>query len=485
MFFKKLLSGMLVMVMLFGVTAFAGEGSAYITVSDLYYSDPERTIDLNGLSVNLKLSGNSGFAQLLLSLFTGTDEIRAAIEADNQAAYLYADGFTVPYAITFENLMLMLGELTGTPAQFNWLKPEIMFTEDVKEELIADEAIGIGSLIHEMYSEILGDASQIQNAKTATVSTFTHDFMSAFVVPMEIDRDTVDAKLLQAVRELDADEDMKALYTGVGQQGEATEGEAAVSLEEIYIQNIRPLNLSIEGNTYYGEDDIFVNVALCSDGVEIVPVFLEITNSENPVLYLNVPLQTENGEIIFYTTIEAASDRSSEYVELGVLNNGTTTALIVYQKGVSDDGLMPAYDFYAGFAAGTEVYELSAYYETDDKTARRIKCSANLSGIAMELLYNGNISLAGEESAEVGEIQLATNIGIQAKARLGFGAGAFDAVSMISQPGSLVVLSDMDDQQAVELSNNLALLTEKVMTALASGVPGFAALLEGAVPAEG
>lgn len=474
---------MLALLMLLSFTAFAKEKSAYITVSDLYYADPEKTIDLTGLSVNLKLSGKSNFAQLLLSLFTGTDDVTAAIETDNQVAYLYAEGFSVPYAITFENLSAMLSNFFGQQPDLSVLKPGVIFAEDAGAPS-SDEPIGINNLIHELYSVILGDASQIQNAKTATVSTFTHDSMSAFVVPLEIDQEQTDQILLNLAKALDSKGIYGASMSLFPVSAQATEGEA-YTFEKFYTEKLRTCNFSVIGNTYYGEDNIFLNLVLCADGIEIVPVFLEITNNEDPVLYLNVPIDMDEREIILYATVEATADRSGEYVELGLLNNGDTDALIMYQKGMSEDGTVPAYDFYAGAAYGMEVFEITAYYESDEKTARKLDLTANLSGIMLEILYDGNISLAGEETSEVGRIRLSSNIGIKAEARLGFGTGAFDAASLITEPGSIVVLSDMNEQQTAEFAENVAQLRETVTAALASGIPGFAALMDGTVPAEG
>jgi len=486
MFMRKVLSVLLALMMLMGVFAHAEEKSGYISVSDPYFTDGMNEYDFTGMNLSFELSAGEAFAQLLARLITSKGQVTGAVEADNEKMYLYADGFSVPYGIAYENASELLSEIFGMQADASLLMPSVIYTLFGSGEKAGDEGLRLSDMIYETYAAIIGNAEQIKTAKTGTVATFNHESMAAYVVPFDLDEEAFEARMTAYAKELDESGAFDSISASLEERGvllQTDAGEKIQSCVQLYETYIAPMAFSIRGNTYYGENDIFVNIALCSEGVEIIPVYFEITNTVYPVMYLNVPVQTEEGEWIFYATVESAADRMQDYVEFGFLMNGNTQAMFMYQKTPADDEKYTVYDVYAGFASGGDIIEGSIIYETDDAAFRNLIADVNVRGIQFALNYKGTITKSANSVNEAGDIALSSNIGVGAKAGIGFGIGNDNCESIISSFDGCVDAYKMNEDETEGFFSDVRNLTEKTQGIL-NEMPFFAELF-GSAEAEG
>lgn len=450
--------------------------NGYVTISDPYYTDGENEYDLTGLSANLSYAKAENVMQLILRAITSYEQTAAGIEIDNETVSLYADGFSGKYTMSLNDLVMLLQEaLDGNQAADTFI--DGLLTGGHKTQASPEASLSIGSMISDIYNAIYADGSLIANAQTGSVDTFLHTQMSAFVVPMQMTAEELEEAILPFLNGLDQKEEfLSVLNTYMAadpyavNNGESVyETQTAVSL---YEEMIKPLNLNTKGSAYFGEDDIFIEWYLLSGEEVALPVFLEVTNTEKPSLYMNIQA---GDDIVIYATIESAEDGMNDYVEIGVLEGERTTALITYQ--VYENAGMPVQDFYVGLAPGNALYNFSFVHATDDETARNIHASAYLDGMEVQLSYTGTISSDYGDRNEQGVLRLATNIGIQAGVNVGFGTGTGAPVEFIPDGIPAMDIVSMNDEENQMMMLDFGNLVNKLTTSLIMGVPGFAQLV--------
>lgn len=460
---------LIAMIMLFSFVCPAENG--YVTISDPYYTDGESVYDLTGLSANLSYAKAENAMQLILRAITAYEQKAAGIEIENEIISLYADGFSSRYTMSLEDLVMLVQEATDGSDQINTIMNSAFSGNKVSEET---PELSLEQMINDIYDAIYADGSMLVGAKTANVDTFLHTSMNAFVVSMDMTAEEMDKQLAPIVSMLDEDETFVELLNkyAAGEVYTNENGETVIAsrtYSSLYEEAVRPLALSVKGNAYYGEDDIFIEWTLMSGEKALLPVFLEVTNAETPCLYMNIPMDDNQ---VVYATIESGSD---DYVEIGVLDGERTIALVTYQEYESSG--MPVKDFYIGVTEGNALYNFSFVNSTDHETARNIYASAYLDGIEVQLSYSGAISSDYGDRNEQGSLQLATNIGIQAKVNIGFGTGNGAPVEFIPSDIPQKDLASMTDEESNMLLLDFSNLLNSLSSALIMGVPGFAELL--------
>lgn len=460
---------LIAMIMLFSFVCPAENG--YVTISDPYYTDGESVYDLTGLSANLSYAKAENAMQLILRAITAYEQKAAGIEIENEIVSLYADGFSSRYTMSLDDLVMLVQEATDGSDQINTIMNSAFSGNKVSEET---PDLSLEQMINDIYDAIYADGSMLAGAKTATVDTFLHTSMNAFVVSMDMTAEEIDKQLAPIVSMLDEDETFVELLNKyvAGEVYTNENGETVIAprtYSSLYEETVRPLALSVKGNAYYGEDDIFIEWTLMSGEKALLPVFLEVTNAETPCLYMNIPMDDNQ---VVYATIESGSD---DYVEIGVLDGERTIALVTYQEYESSG--MPVQDFYIGVTEGNALYNFSFVNSTDHETVRNIYASAYLDGIEVQLSYSGAISSDYGDRNEQGSLQLATNIGIQAKVNIGFGTGDGAPVEFIPSDIPQKDLASMTDEESNMLLLDFSNLLNSLSSALIMGVPGFAELL--------
>ena len=460
-------------IMLFSFVCQAESG--YVTISDPFYTDGENVYDLAGLSANLSYAKAENAVELILRAITAYGQTAAGIEIDNETVSLYADGFSGKYTMSLNDLVMLLQEaLDGNQAADTFI--DGLLTGGHKTQASPEASLSIGSMISDIYNAIYADGSLIANAQTGSVDTFLHTQMSAFVVPMQMTAEELEEAILPFLNGLDQNEEflsvlntyMAAVPYAVNNGESVYETQTAVSL---YEEMIKPLNLNTKGSAYFGEDDIFIEWYLLSGEEVALPVFLEVTNTEKPSLYMNIQA---GDDIVIYATIESAEDGMNDYVEIGVLEGERTIALITYQE--YENASMPVQDFYLGMTYGNALYNFSFVSSTDGETARSVHASAYLDGMEVQLSYTGAISSDYGDKNEQGVLQLATNFGIQARLNVGFGTGSGVPSEFIPEDvpaKNIVSMTEADSQlMMIDFQN----LVNSLMTSLIMGVPGIAQL---------
>ena len=455
-------------IMLFSFVCPAENG--YVTISDPYYTDGENVYDLTGLSANLSYAKAGHVFELILRAITSYSQTAAGIEIENETVSLYADGFMNRYTMSEDDLIMLLMEATDGSMDVSSLISGLTH-ENVSE--LNTETEKMSSLISDIYAKVYGDGSQLANAKKATVDTFLHKGMSAFVVPVDQSAEAVDALISELLGQIDTQvgvsEEIFVLLTGRSD----VSGMTALSL---YEEKVKPIGLNIKGNAYYGENEIFIEWNLCAGEEVLLPVFVEVTNTDTPSLYVNVNFDDGyGGKIVVYATIESSADGLNDYLEIGVLEDERTTALVTYQV-YQNDG-MPVKDFYLGLANGNELYNFSFVSMTDSETARNLHVSAYLDGMEIQLSYNGTISSDYGDRNEQGVLQLATNFGIHAKANVGFGTGSGSPVEFIPDELPEKDIAAMNDEESQTMMAEFSNLLNTLSVSLVMGVPGFAQLV--------
>lgn len=472
----KVYTLMMALIMLFSFVCTAENG--YVTISDPYYTDGTNVYDLTGLSFNMSYAKAEMLSQLILRAVTNTGTVTGGIEIDDQTVSLYADGFSSKYTMAAKDLALLIGESMDVNV-------------DISEKLSSDQnapvlsGITLSEIVSEIYDAVYADGSKLAEAKIATVDTFLHAGMSAFSVPISMSSDEIDQIIYPILSALDEQESFLGLLNryALGDPYANENGETAqeaVTSVSLYEENIKPLFLNVKGNAYYGENDIFIEWNLLKGEEVILPVFLEVTNTETPSLYMNVLL---NGSAnVFYATIEASADGMSDYLEMGVLEGERTAALMTYQVYMNEN--IPVKDLYIGVTHENELYNFSVVSATDNETTRNIHVSAYLDGMEMQLSYAGAITSDYGDTNEQGVLQLATNIGMVAKLNVGFGHGSGEPTQFIPEgiPGiEIVSMTDEENERMmIEISN----LLETLKNTLVIGVPGIAQIF-GAEDAQG
>ncbi len=457
------------MIMLFSFMCTAENG--YVTISDPYFTDGTNVYDLAGLSVNVSYAKAEMLSQLIMRAVTSTGAVAGGMEIDGEIVSLYADGFSSKYTMSLENLMLLIGEAMDGNQGFL----QIM-SGDQNMQVPAE--MTLSEMVSGIYDDIYADGSNLANAKIATVDTFLHTGMSAFAVPLGMSSDQIESMVLPVLSALDEQESFLSVLNSyvAGDPYAAQNGETIyepVTFVSLYDKMIKPLDLNVEGYAYYGENDIFVEWNLKKGEEVILPVFLEVTNTENPPLYMNIYL--EGGAYVFYATIEASENGMNDYLELGVLEGERTAALVTYQVYMNEN--IPDQDLYIGLTRGNELYNLSVVNGTDNQTTRNLYMSAYLDGIEVQLSYTGTIASDYGDINEQGIIQLATNIGMMAKVNVGFGHGSGEPAAFIpeSVPGKDIVsmTEEENERMLIEISN----LLQTLESTLIIGVPGIAQIV--------
>ncbi|MBR3928888.1 MAG: hypothetical protein IKJ65_07815 [Clostridia bacterium] len=482
---KKACALILAIIMLFSLVGTAENG--YLTISDPYYTDGTNIFDLTGLSVNLSYARMENVFQLILRAVTSYGQTAGGIEIENETVSLYADGFKNRYTMTVNDLMGLLSEAMDGQTDLSGLVPMLFSGNDAPAEE-ETENISLADMIGEIYDGIYKDGSQLKNAKTSQVDTFLHTGMSGFVVPIDISVEEVDEMFTQFLTMLDAQESfisaLNEYYPSdpyAVQSGE-TENTPVTSMS-IYESAIKPLKVNVKGNAYYGENDIFVEWNMCCGDEIIIPAFFEVTNTEKPSLYMNIQMQGDSdSKVVLYATVESSQDAKNDYLEIGLLNNDRTVGLITYQ--VYESAGMPVQDFYLGITEGNALYNFSFVNATDNETARNIHASVYLDGLEAQLSYSGAISSDYGDKNEQGTIQLATNIGVQAKVNVGFGKGSGAPVSFIPEGVPAVDIFSMNDEENTEMLLDFNNIVDALMTSMMMGVPGLSEIF-GASYAEG
>lgn len=456
-------------IMLFSFMCPAENG--YVTISDPYYTDGENVYDLTGLSANLSFAKAENVIQLILRAITAYEQTAAGIEIENEVVSLYADGFAGRYTMSLNDLMMLLGEATYGNFAINTSIDALLLSN---QENKAAAEVSLKKMISEIYDAIYADGSILAGAKAGTVDTFLHSSMSAFVVPIDMTAEEMDAQIASFASMMDEDESLVNFLNGyvMGDPYAAENGEAVIAPKtfvSLYEEVVKPLNLSVKGNAYFGEDDIFIEWNLMSGEEAVIPVFMEVTNAENPSLYMNVQM---NDKMVVYATIESGKN---DYLEIGVLEDERTIALVTYQ--VYENAGMPVQDYYVGLAYGNALYNFSFVNSTDNETARNIHASAYLDGMEIQLSYTGAISSDYGDRNEQGSIQLATNFGIRANVNVGFGTGTGEPVEFIPAEIPVKDIVAMNDEENQLMMLDFGNLVNKLTTSLIMGVPGFAEMV--------
>ncbi len=459
---------LIAIIMLFSFVCPAENG--YVTISDPYYTDGENVYDLTGFSANLSYARAENMIQLILRAITAYSQTAAGIEIENETVSLYADGFSGRYTMSVDDFMMLLSEATDGNTDVSGIVSGFL-TESVPA--VSTAGGSLSSFITDIYTAIYADGSQLENAKKGVADTFLHAGMSAFVVSIDQTAESIDAVISDFCAQIDAQglvsEELLQVLSG---QTDVS-GMTALSL---YEERLKPLNLNMKGNAYYGENDIFIEWNLCAGEKVLLPVFLEVTNTETPSLYMNVNANDGyGGNIVLYATIECSPDGRNDYLEIGALEDERTVALVTYQ--VYENAGMPVKDFYLGLASGNALYNFSFVTATDNQTSRSIYLGAYLDGIEAQISYTGAISSDYGDVNEQGVLQLATNIGIQAKMNVGFGAGSGAPVGFIPEgipARDIVSMTEIEGQyMMIDFQN----LVSSLMTSLVMGVPGISQLV--------
>jgi len=157
--------------------------------------------------------------------------------------------------------------------------------------------------------------------------------------------------------------------------------------------------------------------------------------------------------------------------------------MFMYQKTPADDEKYTVYDVYAGFASGGDIIEGSIIYETDDAAFRNLIADVNVRGIQFALNYKGTITKSANSVNEAGDIALSSNIGVGAKAGIGFGIGNDNCESIISSFDGCVDAYKMNEDETEGFFSDVRNLTEKTQGIL-NEMPFFAELF-GSAEAEG
>ena len=467
---------MMALMMLFSFVCTAENG--YVTISDPYYTDGTDVYDLTGLSFNVSYAKAEMLSQFILRAVTSAGMVSGGIEIEDKIVSLYADGFSAKYTMSAQDLALLIGEAVDMDGDFSSIMSDAAKTQ-------APSSLSLSEIVTSVYSGIYADGTSLENAKIATVDTFLHAGMSAFCVPLDMSCEEIENMIAPFLSALDQEEALvNALNRFAAGDPYASEnGETAcapATFTSFYENTIKPLSLNVKGNAYYGENDIFIEWNLLMGEKVVLPVFLEVTNTENPSLYMNVLL--DDGAYVFYATIEASADGMNDYLEMGVLEGERTAALVTYQVYLNEN--IPVQDLYIGLTNGNELYNLSFVNATDNETVRSIFLGAYLNGVEAQLSYTGAITSDYGDTNEQGVIQLATNIGMMAKMNVGFGCGSGEPTAFIPEdmPGKEIVsLTEEENQNMLMEINNLL---ETLKNALVIGVPGFAQLI-GAEDAQG
>lgn len=465
----KMCTLMVAVIMLFSFVCNAENG--YVTISDPYYTDGTNVYDLTGLSFNVSYARAEMISQLILRAVTSTGAVAGGIETDGETVSLYADGFSSKYTMSLEDLMLLIGEAIDGNQNFI----EIL---SVDQNAQAPSEITLSDLVSGIYDDLYADGSKLTNAKIATVDTFLHAGMSAFSVPLDMSSEEIESAILPILSALDGQKSLLTILNRYAASDPYADENGEIFYEPVtfvsfYENEIKPLNLNVKGNAYYGENEIFIEWNLLKGEDVILPAFLEVTNTENPSLYVNVLLN--NGAYVFYATIEASENGLNDYLEMGVLEGERTAALMTYQVYMNEN--IPVQDLYIGVTSGNELYNFSIVNATDSETTRDIHVIAYLDGIEAQLSYTGAITSDYGDINEQGVLQLATNIGMMARVNVGFGRGSGEPAAFIPEdiPGKEIV--SMTDEENERMMIDFSNLLETLKNTLIMGVPGIAQIL--------
>ncbi len=465
----KICTLMVAVIMLFSFVCTAENG--YVTIADPYYTDGTNVYDLTGLSFNVSYARAEMLSQLILRAVTSTGAVAGGIEADGENVSLYADGFSAKYTMSLEDLILLIGEAVDGNQDFF----EIL---SVEQNVQAPSEITLSDLVFGIYDDLYADGSKLTNAKIATVDTFLHAGMSAFSVSLDMSSEEIENAILPILSALDGQESLLTILNRYAASDPYANENGEIFYEPVtfvsfYENEIKPLNLNVKGNAYYGENEIFIEWNLLKGEDVILPAFLEVTNTENPSLYVNVLLN--NGAYVFYATIEASENGLNDYLEMGVLEGERTAALMTYQVYMNEN--IPVQDLYIGVTSGNELYNFSIVNETDSETTRNIHVTAYLDGIEAQLSYTGAITSDYGDTNEQGVFQLATNIGMMGRVNVGFGRGSGEPAAFIPEeiPGKEIV--SMTDEENERMMIDFSNLLETLENTLIIGVPGIAQVL--------
>lgn len=472
---KRFCAFLMALVMLMTFPAHAKSG--YVTISDPYYTDGTSVYDLTGLSVNLSAALTENVFQLLARVITTAGQMNAGAELSGGKVACFADGFSAKYTLSVEDLKLLLGEALDNTS-LEAFDPEVLYALSGTEQ--AQEPFGVAGLINGIYDLVYADGSQLAEAKTATVDTFLHTAMSAFMVPAQISAEEMDQMLVSLFAELDSQPEVQQYLAQMN-----AAAQTAFTLSSFYQSDIKPLEMSIDGSVYYGENDIFAEIYLCFKGERVIPVLFEVTNSEKPAMYFKLPIEAEEGnEIVVYSTIEAGANVYDNYLEMGILENGATIALLMYQVYEDAQRGIPVKDFYAGLASGASLYNFSLVSVTDNESVRSLHASAYMDGLEAQLSYDGTIMREYGEKTEIGEAAFATNFGMLARATIGFGSGESEPASFIPEGTNEKNIAVMTEAEANQFMIDADNMVNMLIGLLFTGVPGLSQLL-GAENAEG
>ena len=458
------------LIMLFSFVCTAENG--YVTISDPYYTDGTDVYDLTGVSFNVSYAKAEMLTQLILRAVTSVGTVSGGLEIEDETVSLYADGFSSKYTMTKDNLALLIGESLDFDVNFSQVLTGNQYSKNVSETALSEMVSGI-------YNDIYADGSNLANAKIATVDTFLHSGMSAFAAPLDMTSDEIESMILPILNALDEQESLLSVLNSyaVGDPYAIENGDiiqAPVTFLSLYEEKIKPLSFNIKGYAYYGENDIFIEWNLLMGDKVVLPVFLEVTNTESPSLYVNALLN--DGACVLYATIEASDDGMNDYLEIGVLEGDRTAALVTYQ--VYRDENIPVKDLYIGLTSGNELYNISVVNATDNKTARNIHVTAYFDGVEAQLSYTGAITSDFGDKNEQGVLQLATNIGLMAKVNVGFGRGSGEPAAFIPEEIEGKDIVSMTEEENDSMMIDFANLLETLENTLIIGVPGIAQMLE-------
>lgn len=474
----------IIMLLSFASTAESG----YITISDPYYTDGETVYDLTGLSVNFSAASVPEMYQMILRVITTAGEVKAALEIEGENVSLYADGFSAEYTLTKEDYLALIGEALDNGAQtaFDSYALNQSFTSDNQNAPL----FSVKEAISFVYDSVYGDGSQLKDAKTATVDTFLHTKMSTFMVPFAYTTDEVNQMIVSVLSEIEKEPRIQALllnnslyfsmipYANTENPSDSIDPETGnISLVSLFDGLLKELELSVDGCVYYGENDIFAEINVRSKGEAALPMIFETAKAEKSALYFKMPVKDENGsETVLYATIEGGDSAFDDYVEIGVLKDGNTSALMIYQVYEDSETKMPVKDAYLGMANGPSLYNVSFVASTDDETQRSMYVSVYMDGLEIQMNYDGQITGEFGEKNEAGKIALATNFGVQARANIGFGTGENAPVSIVPEgTGEMPIVSP--DGENTQLMTDFQALVNNVTAMLIMGVPGIASLM--------
>ena len=483
---KRFLAFLMSAMMLFSVCSFAQSG--YVTVSDPYYSDGQREYDFTGLSVNLTAAAVPEMYQMIFRVITTAGQAAAAIEIEDDDISVYADGFMAEYTMTVEEYLAKLSP------EVDEEEASRMTSGALYQDTVVNRKNGasfrVQDAVDHVYDRIYGDGSQLKDAKTATVDTFLHKKRSTFMVlfsysPEELDR-MIQAGIeknenyLKIIELLTVNLPVASMLTSVYNIDPSmyTYAETGmVSFAALYENLIKPLELSMDGCIYYGENDIFAEISVKIEDEVVMPILFEITKAEKSSLYLKIPVgEKDESETVLYATIEGGENEYDDYVELGVLENGNTTLLTIYQVYEDKTTGMPVKDMYTGMARGAALYNISLLLSTDNETARTLYASAYLDGIELQFKYDGKIVSEYGEKNETGTLSFATNYGLVFRTNIGVGMGENDPFSIVPEGTERKPLSEAGSGD-MSFLYDISRFAEKIDTLLQMGVPGFSQMM--------